>query len=302
LRETLPKSDSVFPMLSYQHIYHAGNFADVQKHAILIKLLQLLALKPQKFAVMDTHAGRGLYDLSSTEAHKTGEFNGGVLTFWKARAEKSPLSDYLKLVAGLNEGDELKTYPGSAKIAHKLMRASDRLLLVERHPGEFEELQSNFQGIPNVTLAQEDGFQYLVSKVPFAERRGLVLVDPSYEIKTEYTDLPKQLQKAFKRWPQGQFMIWYPMLPANLHEQMLLDLRRTDIKDILISEIRYEEMPPESFGMYGTGVIIINPPFGFETALGELTQYIAAHLPGKATGSVFWLNNQQIHHDTGKLI
>jgi 23S rRNA (adenine2030-N6)-methyltransferase len=288
-------------MLSYQHIYHAGNFADVQKHAILIKLLQLLALKPQKFAVMDTHAGRGVYDLSSIEAQKTGEFNGGVLPFWAARAEKNPLSDYLKLVAEFNNGDELKIYPGSAKIAHKLLRAADRLLLVERHPGEFEELEASFKGASNVTLSKEDGFQYLVSKVPFTERRGLVLVDPSYEIKTEYTDLPKQLHQAFKRWPQGQFMIWYPMLPANLHEKMLLDLRRTDIKDILVSEIRYEEMPPESFGMYGTGIIIINPPFGFETALGELTHYIAAHLHGKATGSVFWLNNQQINPETGLL-
>src|ERR1700722_1296535 len=114
-------------MLSYQHIYHAGNFADVQKHAILVRLLQVLALKPQKFAFMDTHAGRGLYDLGSAEAQKIGEFNSGISPFWSARTQKSPLADYLKLIAEFNEGDELKTYPGSAKIAHSLMRPTDRL-------------------------------------------------------------------------------------------------------------------------------------------------------------------------------
>lgn len=288
-------------MLSYQHIYHAGNFADVQKHAILVKLLQVLALKPQKFAFMDTHAGRGIYDLGSAEAQKNGEFNSGILPFWTARAEENPVSDYLKLITELNSGDELKSYPGSAWIAHKLMRSTDRLLLVERHPGEFEELQYVFEDEANTTLAQEDGFQYLVNKVPFAERRGLVLVDPSYEIKTEYTELPKQLRQALKRWPQGQFMLWYPMLHTPAHEQMLIALRKSDIKDMLVSEIRLETPPQESFGMHGSGVIIINPPFGFEATLDELTQYIAAHLPGKATGAVFWLNNQQINPETGTL-
>ena len=288
-------------MLSYQHIYHAGNFADVQKHAILVKLLQMLALKPQKFAFLDTHAGRGLYDLGSPEAQKIGEFNSGILPFWTARSEKSPLADYLKLIAEFNDGDTLKIYPGSAKIAHHLMRPSDRLLLVERHPGEYEELQASFKGATNVTFAKEDGFQYLTNKVPFPERRGLVLVDPSYEIKTEYADLPRQLRKAHLRWPQGQFMIWYPMLGARLHEDMLLALRKTEIKDMLVSEIRLEALPQESFGMYGSGVIIINPPFGFEAALNEVTQFIAAHLPIKATGSVYWLNNQQINPETGML-
>ena len=288
-------------MLSYQHIYHAGNFADVQKHAILVRLLQVLALKPQKFAFMDTHAGRGLYDLGSAEAQKIGEFNSGILPFWAMRAEKTPVADYLKLVADFNSDDTLKTYPGSAKIAHHLMRPSDRLLLIERHPGECAELRTCFEGATNVKIEQEDGFQYLINKVPFAERRGVVLVDPSYEIKSEYAELPKQLHKAFKRWPQGQFMIWYPMLAAGLHEQMLLALRKTDIKDMLVSEIRLEAPPQESFGMYGSGVIIINPPFGFEATLNELTQFIAAHLPIKATGNVFWLDNQQVNPETGLL-
>ncbi len=288
-------------MLSYQHIYHAGNFADVQKHAVLVKLLQVLAQKPQKFCVMDTHAGRGLYDLNSDEAQKIGEFNSGILPFWEARREPSPLTDYLKIVAAFNSGDDLKIYPGSAKIAQHLMRPADSLLLIERHPGEFAALQESFKDTPAVKIEQKDGFQCLIDRVPPAERRGLVLVDPSYEIKSEYAELPKQLRQAFIKWPQGQFMIWYPILAAEMHTRMLTALRLTDIKDMLVSEIRLEAPPQESFGMYGSGVIIVNPPFGFETTLNEVTQFIAGHLPVKAAGDVFWLNNRQINPETGML-
>lgn len=288
-------------MLSYQHIYHAGNFADVQKHAVLTSLVRTLCLKPQKFRFLDTHAGRGLYDLSSPEAQKIGEFNSGILPFWKARAEKSPLSDYLRIVAGVNDGDDLKFYPGSAKIAHSLMRPSDSLTLIERHPGELAELQNCFRGTPNVTIEQKDGFQCLTDRVPFAERRGLVLVDPSYEIKSEYADLPRQLRLAYKKWPQGEFMIWYPMLQAGLHRQMLTLLRQTDVRDMLVSEIVLEKPPAESFGMHGSGVIVVNPPFGFEAALTQLTRHIAERLPMKAAGSVFWLDNRHIDPETGML-
>jgi 23S rRNA (adenine2030-N6)-methyltransferase len=289
-------------MLSYQHIYHAGNFADVQKHAVLARLLQVLAQKPQKFCVLDTHAGRGLYDLGSPEAQKIGEFNNGIIPFWAARAgQKTPLSDYLKVVESFNEGGELQHYPGSAKIAQALMRKTDNLVLIERHPGEFAELQNCFEGAKNVRIEQKDGFQVLIDRVPFAERRGLVLVDPSYEIKSEYAELPKQLRQAWKKWPQGQFMIWYPMLEAGLHRQMLTALRKTDVKDMLVSEIRLESLPQGSFGLYGSGLVIINPPFGFETALNEITQFIAQRLPVKAAGKVFWLDNQKIDPETGML-
>jgi 23S rRNA (adenine2030-N6)-methyltransferase len=280
-------------MLSYQHIYHAGNFADVQKHAALAALIKTLALKPQPFAFLDTHAGRGIYDLSSEEAQKTGEFNGGVLPFWPLRAEKTPLADYLGIVASFNEGDALMRYPGSAKIAQKLMRPADRLVLIEKHPGEYAELQQAFAEARNVRAEKADGFERLVADVPFAERRGLVLVDPSYEIKTEYAELPKQLNKAFKKWPQGQFMIWYPMLAAGLHRQMLTDLRKSNVKNVLASEITLEA----STGMFGSGVLIINPPFGFENVLTGITSFIAEKLGAK--GAVFWLDNLKIDPEAG---
>lgn len=288
-------------MLSYQHIYHAGNFADVQKHAVLVKLLQVLAVKPQKFCVMDTHAGRGLYNLAGAESQKLGEFTSGILPFWETRATASPMSEYLKIVEAFNEGDTLRIYPGSAKIAHHLLRATDSLILIERHPGEYAALKDSFKNNKGVIIEQKDGFQCLVDQVPFPDRRGLILVDPSYEIKTEYAELPKQLHRACKKWPQGQFIVWYPILAPGMHRQMLTILRNTGIKDMLVSEINLETPFKESFGMTGSGIIIINPPFGFETDLNTLTQWIARRLPVAATGKVFWLDNQQINPDTGAL-
>lgn len=287
-------------MLSYQHIYHAGNFADVQKHAVLVALLRLLSQKPQSYSFLDTHAGRGVYDLTSAEAQKVGEFQGGILPFWQKRQEKSPLSVYLDVVAGFNPDGDLKFYPGSAAIAHRLMRATDHLALIERHPGEFAILQGCFKDAKNVKTEQKDGFECLISKVPLPARRGLVLVDPSYEIKTEYTSLPRQLRQAWKKWPQGQFMIWYPMLPAGLHRQLLTALRQTEIKNMLVSEIILEAPPPESFGLTGSGLILINPPFGFEGVLAEINGFVAKNL-GKAESRVFWLDNQPIDPETGLL-
>lgn len=278
-------------MLSYQHIYHAGNFADVQKHALIAALLKLLVQKPLPFHYIDTHAGRGLYDLSAAEAEKTAEFRNGIALF--AEETAPPLAGYLALAR------DLTAYPGSAKIAQALLRPGDRLTLVERHPGEFAELQKNFAGAAHVALLQEDGFAYLTDKLPPPERRGLVLVDPSYEIKSEYDELPRHLQKAVKRWPQGMFMVWYPMLAAGGHKKMLTALRRTDIKDMLVSEIVLDRPVDTAWaGMYGTGVVFINPPAGFEASARAITQAVAARLP-TAAGAVYWLNNRKIDPDTG---
>lgn len=285
-------------MLSYQHIYHAGNFADVHKHAVMIRLLKTLKGKPAAFQVLDTHAGRGLYDLSSEEAVRNREFDTGAACFLDDTAPL--LADYLSIVRKFNPDGELRVYPGSAVIAREMMRPSDRLICIERHPGEFLELQNALGTAPNTKLLQEDGFKALVDLVPFPERRGLVVVDPSYEIKSEYVDLAKHLQQAWKKWPQGIFMIWYPMLEAQGHRQFLTALRGTDVKDVMVSEIRLHEPPQEKFRMYGSGVAIINPPWPQDT-LDALTRHIASRLPIKAFPDVFWLDNQQINPETGTI-
>ncbi len=285
-------------MLSYQHIYHAGNFADVQKHAILVKLLKTLGAKPAGFQVLDTHAGRGLYDLSSEEASRNREYDLGAGLF--LNDEDKVLSDYSAILRKFNPDGELKVYPGSAMMARELMRPSDKLVCIERHPGEFIELQKAMGTAANTQLLQEDGFKALVDMVPFAGRRGLVVVDPSYEIKSEYRDLAKYLAQAWKKWPQGTFLIWYPMLEAQGHRQLLTALRRTDVKDVLVSELRLHEPPKEQFRMYGSGIIIINPPWP-PAVVETLTQYIASKLPVKAFADVFWLDNQKIDPETGSI-
>jgi 23S rRNA (adenine2030-N6)-methyltransferase len=290
-------------MLSYQHIYHAGNFADVHKHAILAKLVKGLKSKPAGFRVLDTHAGRGVYDLATEEAQRNKEYENGVAKFLD---DTSPLlADYLGVVKHYSAA-ELQQYPGSAAVARHLMRAADKLVCVERHPGEFEKLQAAMGASGNTELFLEDGLKALVDSMPFPERRGLAVIDPSYEIKTEYAELPKHIRNAWKKWPQGCFMIWYPMLHTENtiagggHLKLLTGLRATGIKDVMVSEVRLKEAPSETFRMYGSGVAIINPPFPPE-ALDELTQYIASKLGLGAEGDVFWLDNMQINPETGSV-
>ena len=175
-------------MLSYQHIYHAGNFADVQKHALLVALLRHLQIKPGKLNFIDTHSGRGLYDLGSTEAQKTGEASNGIIPLWPKRADITTpvMRDYLAAVARHNPGD-LTVYPGTAKLVDDHLRPADKLTCAEMHPGEFEHLTHALSSRTEIIKA--DGFEVAAKHLPAATERGAVLIDPSYEIKTEYADV-----------------------------------------------------------------------------------------------------------------
>lgn len=287
-------------MLSYQHIYHAGNFADVQKHAILARLLRSMAAKPLPMVVMDTHAGRGLYDLGSAEAEKNREFMNGIGHFWQQRDAASPLKTYLDIVAQFNPDGQLRRYPGSAMIARALMRKSDDLICIERHPGECAELQKAMGKLPRTEIHQDDGLLSLVRMTPFPENRGLVIIDPSYEIKSDYEEVPRHIRQAVKKWPQGSYLLWYPIMDGEPHLKMLAQLKAADIRDILVSEVRLERAPEDHFRMYGSGIAVIRPPWPQET-MGEITQYVTANMPAKAAGRVFWLDNMAIDPETGNL-
>jgi len=287
-------------MLSYQHIYHAGNFADVHKHVLLVRTLMALKNKNPRLTVLDTHAGRGLYDFASPEALKTEEFRNGIAGLWERMDAPSPISDYLKLVGKYNPEGALAAYPGSPLIVRDLLRPTDQMIFAELHPGEFEALQAVFAGVKNADLVKADGFDVLAARMPPADRRGLVIIDPSYEIKTDYVQVPRHIHVAWKKWPKGTFFLWYPILDSAPHETMLLNLRKTTVRDILVSEVRMEKMPGEGFAMYGSGVAVVNPPLP-ETAVQEITHHVAAHLPAKATADVFWLDNMKINADTGEL-
>ncbi|MDI1226114.1 MAG: 23S rRNA (adenine(2030)-N(6))-methyltransferase RlmJ [bacterium] len=284
-------------MLSYQHIYHAGNFADVHKHAILVELLKALKAKNPKLAVLDTHAGRGTYDLRSEEAQKTSEYTSGAQHFW----ENDGLPEGLKeIVSGFNPEGDLNIWPGSSMIARKILRPGDKLTCIERHPGEFAELQKTMSDAHGVDLQQKDGFQSIVDFSPPPLRKGLVIIDPSYEIKTEYVQTAKQVHLAWKKWSQGVFLIWYPLLEAQGHVQLLTHLRKSEVKDVLVSEVRLDKAPTEGYRMFGSGIAIVNPPWPINV-LDDLTNHIADRMPQKAHSDVYWLDNQPINPETGTI-
>lgn len=288
-------------MLSYQHIYHAGNFADVHKHAILAQVLRTLRAKPAAMSAIDTHAGRGLYDLGSDEAEKNREFDNGITHLWPLRATPpAALKPYLDVVAACNPQGTLAHYPGSAMIARAMMRPSDKLVAVERHPGEFNALSQSLAGKPQTAVISGDGLKELAARVPPPELRGIAVIDPSYEIKTEYAELPRHIYNAWKKWPQGVFFIWYPIMDAGGHVTLLSELLKFGLQDTLVAEMRLEAMQDRQkhFRMTGTGVIIVNPPWP-EATLADISLTVAQNLPVKAYSDVFWLNNRRIDPDTG---
>ncbi|MDP2205789.1 MAG: 23S rRNA (adenine(2030)-N(6))-methyltransferase RlmJ [Alphaproteobacteria bacterium] len=289
-------------MLSYQHIYHAANFADVQKHALLAQVLKSLCAKPLPLAVIDTHAGRGLYSLDDAEAQKNREFDNGITSFWYKRAEMPAcLKPYLDVVEHFNEDGVLARYPGSAMMARQMLRPADRFVAVERHPGEFGHLQQALAGSARTQSVQDDGLSVLIDALPLPERRGLAIIDPSYEIKSEYAELPKVILRALKKMPQLCIFVWYPMMQAGGHRLMLSELVKSGIRNALVSEISLEAAPQEHFRMTGSGILIINPPWP-EAVMDDITQAVTTRLPAKAAGEVFWLDNCHIDAYTGLMV
>jgi 23S rRNA (adenine2030-N6)-methyltransferase len=267
-------------MLSYLHGFHAGGFPDVHKHTALCFVLAHLLAKEAPFRVIDTHAGRGRYDLTAAEAGKTGEWREGIGRIPLRdepgdRIESKALRRYRDTVAAFNPSGDLTVYPGSPAIAARLLRAGDRLALMELHPAEHKALAALFRRDGRVHIHRRDGFEGLPALVPPPERRGLVLIDPSYEVKTDYAALPACLGRALRRWPQGIYMIWYPMLPDARHRPMVEAIealgRETLVAGLLTGAVRER-------GLTGTGVVVINPPFRFAEAFDAAGREMARRL------------------------
>jgi 23S rRNA (adenine2030-N6)-methyltransferase len=256
-------------MLSYQHSFHAGNLADVQKHALLAQALDYLTRKDKPLSYIETHAGRGLYDLAGDEAQKTGEAAKGIdiaeSWFPKDHAYRRALTSIRAL-----HGDT--SYPGSPLIAQTLLRDTDKLHLAELHPQEYAALRSNLRA-PNTKIYQQDGLALAQSLCPPDPRRGMMLIDPPWEVKSDYDTIPVQMGKLARKWNVGILMLWYPILTDGLHHPML-DRLDEMFPDALRHEVTF---PPARKGhrMTGSGMFIVNPPWGLSDFAKSLSQRFA---------------------------
>ncbi|ADN76649.1 protein of unknown function DUF519 [Ferrimonas balearica DSM 9799] len=263
-------------MLSYRHSYHAGNHADVLKHCVQSLILEALKGKDKAFVYHDTHSGAGRYDLKDDHAEKTGEYVDGIGRLW---GEDCPqlLHPYLRAVKALNPNGNLRYYPGSPLLASALIRPQDRMMLTELHPSDYPRLAQEFEGDRQVRIAREDGYQCLKANLPPKERRGMVLIDPPYELKDEYRDLVAGVQEGAKRWATGTYALWYPVVFRQDIEFVERRLKASGIRKILKIELRVKQDNVER-GMTGSGMIVINPPWKLEQQMAELLPYLTEKL------------------------
>ena len=255
--------------MNYRHAFHAGNFADVVKHAVLCRLLVHLLAKEKPFRVIETHAGAGLYDLAGDAASRTGEWREGIgrLLAHPLSAEASALlHPYLACVRAENKGGALRRYPGSPLFARAFCRADDRMLFCERHAEEFAALKHSLAGDKRATVVETDGWIALKAQLPPKERRGLVLIDPPFEEPGEFERMRDGLAEAMNRWSSGMYLLWYPV--KNVHEVRQFERRVTRLKIAKILHIEFAIDQPQAEGpLVACGLIVVNPPWTLEKEL-----------------------------------
>jgi 23S rRNA (adenine2030-N6)-methyltransferase len=256
-------------MLSYQHAYHAGNLADVHKHAVLARALDYLTRKDKPLTYMETHAGRAIYDLAGPEALKTGEAAIGIA---RAAGWFPPAHPYARALAATRAALGPAAYPGSPAIAAQLLRPADRIILAELHPAEHRALRAGLQAAPGgatVEVHRRDGVEMALALTPPMPRRGLILIDPAYEVKADYQGMADLVPKLHRRWNVGVILLWYPILTDGPHGPMR-DAVRAALPAAVVHEVRF---PPARPGhrMVGSGLFIVNPPYGLEDELRYLS-------------------------------
>jgi len=261
-------------MLSYRHAFHAGNHADVLKHFVLKEVLQYAAQKDKPFWYVDTHAGAGMYALDKGYAQQNAEFKDGVERLWHGHELPAPLVDYVELIRRLNPKGELKLYPGSPAIARELLRQDDRMRLFELHSNDSKLLRQEFLvDKPNankqIAIETQDGFAGLKALLPPPPKRAVVLIDPPYEDKSDYQRVVVALKDSLERFAIGTYLIWYPLLQRPEPKQMLGKLTRLQPKSWLHVELQVQKPILGGFGMHGSGLFIINPPWTLPKILSE---------------------------------
>jgi 23S rRNA (adenine2030-N6)-methyltransferase len=258
-------------MLSYRHAFHAGNHADVLKHYVLSLVLDYFNQKEKPYWVIDTHAGAGIYALDDAYAQKNAEFQTGIAHLNSAQNLPNSLNHYLHAVQSINTDKTLKLYPGSPQIASHLIREQDKLRLFELHPSDFQLLQQHFK--PNgrqVKVDMADGFDGIKACLPPPTKRGLVLIDPPYEIKEDYLRVVSCIQDSLKRFATGTYLIWYPLLQRPEPNDMLKRLQALNISDWLDVQLIVQTPNTNGIGMFGSGMFVVNPPWQLPAILNEV--------------------------------
>ncbi len=254
-------------MLSYRHAFHAGNHADVLKHFVLMQVLAHTAQKDKPFWYIDTHAGAGRYSLETGYATQNAEYETGIAKLWHADDLPNPLHNYVGFIKTLNQPSSPKTakltmYPGSPICAQALMRPDDRMRLFELHPSDFDILRENFKGHQRtVKIDMSNGFAGIKAVLPPPPRRAVVLIDPPYEEKQDYQRVVEMIKDSLQRFATGTYIVWYPLLQRPEPTMMVNQLKQLNLKNWLNVSLNVESPSLEGFGMFGSGLFIVNPPW-----------------------------------------
>jgi 23S rRNA (adenine2030-N6)-methyltransferase len=286
--------------MNYRHHFHAGNFADVVKHALLVALVRSLQRKDKGFLYLDTHAGRGRYDLereaSGESLARKPEWPDGIGRLWRrSGGVPAALGEYLQVVeefdrtAG-NLVDEPRFYPGSPRIVQRLARPQDRLVLCEKHSAECAALRAEFRREPGISVRELDGYAALRAMLPPPERRGLVLIDPPFEAQDEFAQIGAGLAEALRRFPSGVFAVWYPLTGRAKVDEFFAVVRNLNPPPALACEVQIAGAETD-LKLKGCGVLVLNPPWQFETVAASILDYVSSTLAQEAgaASSLSWL-------------
>ncbi len=270
--------------MNYRHAYHAGNFADVAKHVALLYCLEALRRKESAFFALDTHAGRGFYSLDAAEARKSAEADRGVRRLLAGPHADETLQSYLRAL-GTRPGERLTRYPGSPALIAAALRPQDRATFVERAPAEARALERDLRSAGRIRAVAGDGYAELKAALPPPERRGLVLIDPPYEDADEFTTLLAAFREAQRRWATGTYLLWYPILTAVQRDAVHRRLAALEVPKLLVAELAVYPDDARA-GLAGSGLAIVNPPFGADEFLAEAYAALHARLAEERCGYV----------------
>jgi 23S rRNA (adenine2030-N6)-methyltransferase len=270
-------------MLSYRHSFHAGNFADVLKHIVLIQSLEYLNKKDKSYCCIDTHAGPGKYELDGDYALKNREFDNGIGRLWQRTDLPECVARYVSLIKRFNSSGKLTRYPGSPLIAKQLLRDKDRLCLFELHSTEIKLLTAEANKDKRISVFHADGLTNCLKLLPPPERRGLVLIDPSYEIKSDCQQVVETLVAMHKRFATGSYALWYPVIERRRNQKLERAIQGSGIKNVQLFELGIRA-DSNGLGMTASGMIVINPPWTLAAEMNRILPWLTDVLGNNGEG------------------